>query len=209
MKLTVFGATGRTGIPLIQQALAEGHSVTAFLRDPAKLPIQHERLTIIQGDVNNPTDVERAVAGVDAVISTIGPARNSPTDLMTTAARNITSAMQKHGIKRLIVMTGAGVGAPEDQPKPINHFIKFMLKTLSPGVLKASEEGVAVVQNAPLDWTVVRVPMLSDGEHTGKYRVGWVGVNTGPRIVRADAADFMLKQVQNQQFVRKMPMVSN
>jgi putative NADH-flavin reductase len=209
MKLTVFGATGRTGIPLIQQALAEGHSVTAFLRDPAKLPIQHERLTIIQGDVNNPTDVERAVAGADAVISTIGPARNSPTDLMTTAARNITSAMQKHGIKRLIVMTGAGVGAPEDQPKPINHFIKFMLKTLSPGVLKASEEGVTIVQNAPLDWTVVRVPMLSDGEHTGKYRVGWVGVNTGPRIVRADAADFMLKQVQNQQFVRKMPMVSN
>jgi putative NADH-flavin reductase len=209
MKITVFGATGRTGIPLIEQALAEGHFVTAFLRDPGKLPIKHGNLTIVQGDVNNPAEVEYAVMNADAVISTIGPARNSPTDLMTTAARNITDAMRKHGIKRLIVMTGAGVGAPEDQPKPINHFIKFMLKTLSPGVLKASEEGVAIVQNAPLDWTVVRVPMLSDGERTGKYRIGWVGVNTGPRIVRADAADFMLKQANDHQYIHKMPMVSN
>ncbi|MDQ6660716.1 MAG: NAD(P)H-binding protein, partial [Chloroflexota bacterium] len=69
MKLTIFGATGRTGLQLVQQALEAGHGVVALVRTPAKMPIQHERLTLMQGDAMNPADVEKAVQGADAVLS--------------------------------------------------------------------------------------------------------------------------------------------
>ena len=209
MKLVIFGASGRTGLPLVQQALDAGHEVVAFVRNPSRMPIQHERLTVVQGDVMNPADVEKSVVGADAVLNVIGHAKNTPRDLMTVAAKNIVTAMKKHGVKRLITLTGAGVSAPEDQPKPINHVIKFLLKTISPAVLADSEQYVEVVKDSGLDWVVVRGPMLTEGARTGSYRVGWVGVNTGPRISRADVADFMLTLTQNgEQYLRKMPMVS-
>ena len=209
MKLTVFGASGRTGRPLVQQALDAGHEVVAFVRDPAKLPLQHEQLTIVQGDVTKPGDVESAVRGSDAVLSTLGQSKGSPKDLQTEATRNIAAAMEKDGVKRLVSLTGAGVDAPEDQPKLINHIIKFALKTLSGPVLQDALGHVDVIKGSNLDWVIVRGPRLTEGPRTNSYRVGWVGVNTGVSISRADLADFMLKQVTDNTYLRKLPMVSD
>lgn len=210
MKLVIFGASGRTGIPLVEQALAVGNDVVAAVRTPAKLPIQHERLTVLPGDVMNRADVERAVAGGDVLLLALGHTKNSPADMQAVATRHILAAMQKHGVKRLVSLTGAGVAAPQDKPKLFNHLIKFALKTLSGAVLKDAEDHIRLIQAQPgLEWVVVRVPMLTDGPRTGNYRVGWVGVNTGPRIARADVADFMLKQVSDNRFVGQMPMISD
>ncbi|MBA2682346.1 MAG: SDR family oxidoreductase [Ktedonobacteraceae bacterium] len=209
MRLTVFGASGRTGRPLVQQALDAGHDVVAFVRDPAKLPLQHERLTVVQGDVMKLTDVEKAVEGSDTVLSTVGQSKGSPKDLQTVATRNIVAAMEKYGVKRLVSLTGAGVDAPEDQPKLINNIIKFALKTLSGAVLQDALGHVDVIKGSNLDWVIVRGPRLTEGPHTGKYRVGWVGVNTGTSISRADLAGFMLKEVTDNTYLHKLPMVSD
>ncbi len=209
MKLVVFGASGRTGLPLVQQALDAGHEVVAFVRNPSKMPIQHERLTLVQGDALNADDVERAVIGGDVVLNVLGHAKNTPRNLMTVSAQHIVAAMKKHGVKRLITLTGAGVSAPEDQPKLLNHVIKFLLRTISPAVLADSERYAEVVKSSGLEWVIVRSPMLTEGARTGSYRVGWVGVNTGARISRADVADFMLTLAQNgEKYLHKMPMVS-
>ncbi len=209
MRLTVFGASGRTGRPLVQQALDAGHDVVAFVRDPAKLPLQHERLTVVQGDGMKLEDVESAVRGSDAVLSTLGQSKGSPKDLQTVATRNIVAAMEKYGVRRLVSLTGAGVDAPEDQPKLINNIIKFALKTLSGAVLQDALGHVDVIKSSNLDWVIVRGPRLTEGPRTNKYRVGWVGVNTGTSISRADLADFMLKQVTDNTYLRKMPMISD
>jgi len=209
MKLTIFGATGRTGIPLVQQALAAGHTVTAFVRTPEKLPITHDQLTVVQGDATVPAAVERAVAGADAVLSALGQTKGAPKDMQTVATRNIVAAMQQHGVRRLVSLTGAGVDAPQDQPKLINHLIKFALKTLSGDVLRDAENHAEVIRNSDLDWVIVRGPMLTEGPYTGQYRVGWVGVNTSARIARADVADFMLKQVTDDTYLRQAPMISD
>ncbi len=208
MKLTIFGATGRTGLQLVQQALEAGHDVVAFVRTPAKMPIQHERLTLVQGDAMNPADVEKAVQGADAVLSVLGQSKNSPKDMQTVATRNIIAAMQKYGVNRLVSLTGAGVEAPEDKPKLMNLVISFALKTLSGDVLKDAEQHAELIKKSPLDWVIVRGPMLNEGQHTGMYRVGWVGVNTGTRISRADVADFMLRQLNEDTYLHKMPMIS-
>lgn len=209
MKLTIFGASGRTGRPLVEQALAAGHTVTALVRDPSRLPIKGAGLSVVKGDVLRAEDVERAVAGADVVLSALGQVRGSPKDLLTAATRNIVAAMQKHGVRRLISLTGAGVPAPQDEPKLINHLIKFALVTLSGDVLRDAEAHAEIIRRSDLEWVIVRGPMLTEGERTGQYRVGWVGVNTGPRIPRGDVADFMLKQVDSPAYLRQAPMVSS
>ncbi len=209
MKLAIFGASGRTGRPLVQQALDARHTVTALVRTPTTFPIQHERLTVVQGDAMDPATVEKVVQGADAVLSVLGQTKNSPKDMQTVATKNIIAAMQKFGITRFVSLTGAGVDAPEDQPKLINHVIKFALKTMSGAVLKDAEQHATVLRNSDINWTIVRGPRLTEGPHTGKYRVGWVGVNTGTRISRADIADFMLKQVSDTTYLRKAPMISD
>jgi putative NADH-flavin reductase len=209
MELAVFGASGRTGRPLVQQALDAGHDVIALVRTPSTFPVKHERLTVVQGDAMNAADVDKVVQGADAVLSVLGQSKNSPKNLQTVAIKNIIAAMEKYGITRLVSLTGAGVDAPQDKPKFINHVIKFALKTLQGAVLADAEQHLQVLQASNLDWVVVRGPMLTEGSYTGKYRVGWVGVNTGTRISRADVADFMLKQVTDNSFIHQAPMISD
>lgn len=209
MRLTIFGASGRTGLPLVEQALAAGHEVTAFVRNPARLPIKHERLRVAQGDGADAAAVERAVQGADAVISALGPVKDAPSGVQTAATRHIVAAMRKHGVRRLVSLTGAGVATAEDRPKLVNRLIRLALVTLAGDVLRDGEGHAQVIQSSDLDWVIVRGPVLTDGPHTGSYRVGWVGVNTGSRISRRDLAQFMLTQVTDNTYLRKMPMVSN
>ncbi len=207
MNLTIFGASGRTGTPLVAQALAAGHTVTAFVRDPAKLTIQHERLAVVQGDTTDAHAVARAIAGADAVLSALGQTKNSPADVQTVAMRNIIAAMQQHDVKRLVSLTGGGVRAPQDQPKLFDHVIRFALATLSGKVLRDAIAHAELIQASNLDWVIVRGPVLTTGPFTGAYQVGWVGMDGKPQVSRADVADFMLKQVTDTAYLRKMPML--
>lgn len=210
MKLAIFGATGRSGIPLVQQALDAGHEVVALVRSPEKMPIMHERLTLVKGDATQAADVERVITGdVDAVLSVLGPVKGQPPEMLPQAVGHILTAMRRHDIKRLIYMTGAGVPAPQDRPNLMNHLIKFALKTMAADVLKQSEIAVDKVRSSDRDWVVVRVPMLTDGPPTGQLRVGWVGVNTGSRLARADGAAFMLQQLGDDRYLRQAPAISN
>ncbi len=210
MKITILGASGRTGIPLVRQALAKGYEVVALVRDPAKLTIQDDRLSVIQGNVQNSADVEQAVAGSDAVLLALGQTKISAKDVMTVAARSVISAMQKEGVARLITLTGAGVPYPaKDEPKLFNRVMSFLLKTLARDVQADSLQHVALIEQSGLVWTVVRVPMLTEDAHTGQIKVGYVGKGTGARIGRADVADFMLRVLEEDSHKHDMPMISN
>jgi putative NADH-flavin reductase len=72
MKILVFGATGGTGRQIVQQALEQGHVVTAFARDPRKIALKNDNLRVVQGDILKPDTVDAAVAGQDAVLSALG-----------------------------------------------------------------------------------------------------------------------------------------
>ena len=72
MKLLVFGASGGTGRRIVEQALAHGHIVTAFAREPARVRVTHENLRVVRGDISRPDSVEAAVSGQDAVLSALG-----------------------------------------------------------------------------------------------------------------------------------------
>lgn len=208
MKIVVFGASRGAGLQVVKQALDAGHSVTAFVRYPEKFAVKHRNLIVFKGDSMDVTAVDNAIAGQEAVISTLGPTRPPVPHMMETSAKNIVAGMKKHGVCRLISTTGAGVRQPEDKPKLIDYFIGFLLNLMAKDVVLDSAENVKVIQASDLDWTVVRFPRLMDGEDTGKYRVGFVSKESGTQISRADAADFVLKELEEKKWLRKMPSVS-
>ena len=208
MKIVVFGASGGTGIEIVKQALAAGHQVTAFVRNPARIAIQHAKLSLRQGDVLDAAAVEQTIAGQEAVITALGPTRPPVPGMMETAAKHITAAMQKHGVRRLISTTGAGVRDSQDQPKLADRLIRGLLALTAGAVLRDSEANVNVIRATNLDWTIVRYPRLTDGPRTGKYRVGYVGKDSGIQIARADGADFVLRELAEGKHVRRMPVVS-
>lgn len=208
MKVVVFGASRGVGLNVVKQALEAGHTVTAFVRSPEKFGVAHANLTVFKGDALDATAVENAIAGQEAVISALGPTRPPVPRMMETSAKNIVAGMRKHGVRRLVSTTGAGVRQPEDKPKFIDHLIGFLLNLLAKDVVLDSAENVKVIQASDLEWTVVRYPRLKDGEHTRKYQVGFVGKESGTQLSRADGADFVLKELIEKKWLRKLPLVS-
>lgn len=208
MKVVIFGASGRTGHHLVEQALGAGHEVAAFVRDPAKLRISHERLGVFRGDVTDAAAVEVAVAGRDAVLSALGHTKGSPKDVQTVGTRNIVEAMEKQGVRRLVSLTGAGVRDPKDEPKLVDKIFAFLLGWLQRDVLEDAERHARVTKDSGLDWVIVRGPRLTEGVGRGRYRVGYVGKDSGTSISRADVAGFMLEQATDDTHLHRMPMVS-
>lgn len=209
MKLAVFGASGRTGRPLVEQALTQGHEVRALVRNPAKLTWQHERLVLVQGDVMNAADVAATVEGCEAVLSALGQTKGSPKDLQTVAMRHMVAAMKAHGVTRIISLTGAGVRDPHDQPKLIDRAFDLLLATVARNVIGDANAHAEVLRESGLVYTIVRGPRLTEGPHTGVYKVGYVGKDSGTQASRSDVADFMLRQLLDDSWVRKAPMVSS
>lgn len=208
MNLLVFGANGRTGRQLVRQALEAGHRVTAFVRDPARLDVEHEDLRVVTGDARDADAVDAAVRGQEGVLMALGHTAGSGEDVFTMAAWHAIDAMQRHGVRRLVVLTGAGVPAPEDRPRISHRLIRRLLQWTARDLLEDSEAQAALVRDSDLDWTIVRVPRLTDGPARGRHRVGAVGRGTGPLISRADAAAFMLREVERDAHVGRAPMIS-
>lgn len=206
--LAIFGGTGRTGKPLIEQALNQGYSLRVLVRTPGKLTVNDANLTVIQGDIMRADDVTKTISGADAVISVIGHVKGSPKTLQATATRHIIHAMQQQGITRILSLTGAGVRVPEDNPKVIDRIFGALLGLISKDILEDAKTHAELLKASGLEWTLVRGPMLTEGQLTQHYKVGYVGKDSGTRISRADLAHFMLKELEDRKFVSKAPVVT-
>jgi putative NADH-flavin reductase len=209
MRIAVFGATGRTGRYVVEQALARGHKVIAFARSPEKLKIDNPDLEILEGDVAEADRVNQAIAGAEAVISTMGPTQNKPTFAVSKGTDNIVGAMAQHGVQRLVISAGAGVRDPKDSPRLINRFFDLLVRLFSRWVFEDMKRAVEIVRQSGLEWTVVRVPMLTDDQPTGEVNAAYVGRGMGMRVTRADLASFMLDQLEDETYVHQAPAISS
>jgi putative NADH-flavin reductase len=206
MKVVIFGATGSVGRLMLRQALAEGHSVTAFVRDPAKLGIEHPHLRVVQGDATDPTAVASAVRGQDAVVCALGAGAKG--SIRSEGTRNIVRAMEAAGVQRLVCQSSLGVG---DSRENLNFFWKHIMFGLL--LRRAYADHVAQedhVRQSRLDWTIVRPGAFTDGPRTGRYRHGFAGDDKAitHKISRADVAEFMLRQLTDRTYLHKTPALS-
>lgn len=213
LAVTVLGATGRTGRYLVERALDHGHEVVAFVRDPASLGIDHERLRVVVGDAYTGEGVAEAVAPdgdpVDTVVSTLGQSRNSPEDLLTVAGDHVIDAMRDHDVDRLVTLVGAAVRTNRDEATLGSRLMKRLMLAVAPQVLADATEHVKRVTATDLDWTVVRPPRLTDATATGTYRVGYLSLGPRASVSREDLAAFLLECVEDRTYVHELPMVAN
>ena len=203
MQLLVVGATGGTGRQTVEQALQAGHFVTAFVRDPAKLSIQHPNLTLLTGDVLKPETVLPAVRRQDVVICSLGSRPGQQDQAVAEGTRNLIAAMHQAGVQKLFVVSSLGVGTSYEEASLPS---KLIIKTLLSGVIAEKEKQEQAVRESGLDWTIVRPTSLTNGPVTGHYRIGEhlpFSRFDFPRISRADVAAFLLGQLDNDTYRQK------
>jgi len=206
MKLAIFGATGGTGAELVKQAIERGHSVTAFVRNPAKLANKGEGLTIVTGDIYNLTDVERSIQGQDTVICTLGARDLKKTMIRTVGTVNIINTMKKNKVRRLIVVSAMGVGESWNSLSMVNKlFFAILLKSTR----EDHEAQEATVKESGLDWTIIRPSGLVNAPRTGVYSVGENIRAKTSQIPRADVADLILNDLEERALVHKAITITN
>jgi putative NADH-flavin reductase len=198
MRIAVFGATGRTGVPFVRRALDAGHEVVAHVRSPEKLEVADDRLTVVEGDAYTGE-------GADAVVSLLGQGDGSPDDLLTVAGEHVTTAMAEAGVDRYVTLVGAGVREEGESPSLSGRMMGGLLKLLAREVLADAEEHVRRVRATDLDWTVVRAPRLTEAEPSG-YRAGDIDLGF-ESVSRADVAAFCLECIEESAYVHEMPKV--
>lgn len=207
MKLLIAGATGGTGRQLLTQALAAGHAVTALVRDVGRLRLSDPALTVIQGDVCDPTAAAQAVAGQDAVMVCLGAPALSRSTVRADGTRVLVQAMEAAGVRRLVCLSVLGIG---DTKAQMPFFVKYLLVPFYLRRAFADHEGQeAAVRASGLDWTLVRPPFLTDGPAVGGVQHGFDDLDgLSLKISRADLAAFMLDQLADDRYVRATPGVS-
>lgn len=210
LTITVIGASGRTGRPLVEHALTAGHAVVAFVRDPDRLELAPSvptgQLTVVTGDAYTGDGLEPAIAGADAVVSVLGQSGDAPDDLLTVAGDRIVAAMQAADVDRFITLVGAGVREEGEAVSLSGRMMGTLLKLVAREVLVDAEEHVRRIRETDLAYTVVRAPRLTGGEGTGHYRAGDIALGF-EAIARADVARFILDCLEGDRFRRAMPKV--
>ena len=210
MNVVIFGATGQTGRLLTERAVANGHVVTAFVRDPARLNAARDSVRIAQADILDSTAVDRAVAGQHAVLVALGTAtrRGSP-QVLPQGIRHILDAMERHGVRRIVVLSAAGA-LHEHAGSLFGHVGLMLARAYLPRVYAEHRAMLEELRKRDLDWIAVRPVILTNGPYTGRYRIVVEGIPRGGyRVSRADVADFMIRQLTSDEFVRKMPAIAN
>ncbi len=208
MKIVVIGASRGIGLEIVSQALERGHEVTALLRDPAKLALEHARLHKVRGDVGKPDDVLMAMSGQDAVCTCVGvnPTRE-PVELFSRGARNVLAALQDAPTTKLVAVTGVGAG---DSRGHGGFFYDKILQPLLLGTIYADKDREEqLIKASAADWLIVRPGSLTDGPRTKDYRAitDLSGVTAG-KISRADVADFILNQLESPSLFKQTPLLT-
>ena len=196
MKLFVIGATGRTGREIVEQALARGHHVTAFVRSPESVTLKNERLTVIKGNAMDENELFNAMQNHEAVLSALGPRKPfKPSSLLHDSALATTRAMKRAGVKRLLVLSAAAhfPGIP-------NRIVSFVLRSH----MRDSRAMEEIVQTSGLDWTIARPPRLTEEDDTTYRSREGAAPKMGFSLSRKAVAAFMLDAIEQQKHFQKI-----
>lgn len=196
MNLVILGATGGTGRLVVEQALAAGHTVTALVRSPEKLTSSNSRLRVITGLATDAQDVARALAGADALISTLGGSGSVIAD----STQAIVDAARQTGLKRVVVLSSFLV-----ERQRLNVPMRLATGLVMGAMVKDKTLGEEMLRSSGLDWTIIYASPLTDGPATGSVSVLGEGAKWGMshRISRADVATWLVQTVTGAQYSRR------
>lgn len=204
--ILIIGGTGGTGRELIKQALEQAYTVTALVRNPARLKIQHEKLRIVKGDVMRPETLDGAFKNQDAVLSSLGHKKFIvKSEILSEGTRNIIEAMRRNNIKRFISISSLGVN--DSKFKLGLYYTLFTIPFILFFYFRDKAKQEKTIMESDLKWTIIRPGQLINGKKKMKYKHG---SNTGHYILtkfisRADVAHFMLKELKENRYIHQSP----
>ena len=206
----VIGASRGVGLETVKRALAAGHRVRAMARRVDRLRLDDPNLETFAGDALSRGDVRAALDGVDVVVQTLGitprpEAVVRGTTLFSRATRVLVEAMEEAGVKRLVCLTGFGAGDSRNQG---GFLYDTAFKLFLARVYDDKNIQEHLIRNSDLDWVIARPGILTDRPATGRYRVlldpkDW----RGGFIARADVADFLVRAIDDDRYLKKAPVL--
>jgi putative NADH-flavin reductase len=206
MKLAILGEASQTWLVLIKQALAAGHQVTA-LGDPALSALSARGVVIVPGDATVAADVEKVVAGQDAILSLLAPGRSLPWGVVCAGTRHILEAMKKHGVRRLVCASAAGIPMPQDQHSPFAVALDKTIRLLLRSEYEDRAQQITLLQQSNTDWVAIRVSRLTDEPQTHGYQLGYPEIGSNLAVSREDLAACLLAQVTDNTWLRQAPII--
>ncbi len=207
MKIVVFGAGGRIGQRIVKEALSRGHQVKAVVRDPAKFNLRESNLEVAQGDATDPASVAQVVRGSDAVVTATGPNwEKEGAEVLPASANALREGMKRAGVKRLIVVGGAG--SLEDAPGVLRMDMPDFPEAWQP-LARAGRDSLNIYRGEQeLDWTYFSpANLIEPGTRTGHYRTGTEQLvrdaNDQSLISMEDYAVALLDELENPKFIQR------
>jgi putative NADH-flavin reductase len=213
MKIAIFGASGYTGKEILQQALAQNHTITALTRSRASIQINHPNLIIVEGSVTDAATVKAVLQNQDAVIQCLGiggKGNGQRTTFISDATRLIVAEMEKLPLHRLIALSNVGAGNSVSFQPWIFHqlILPYFLKWLKV-IIDDKNRMEPIIMSSRLDWTIVRCPNIVDKPAKNKVTASLDGKGLSMSITNADTAGFILQQLTAVTFIKQAPSISN
>lgn len=204
MEITLFGASGKTGKVLIQQALELGYKVKGYVRRKESIQLTHENLQIIEGQLHDLDSIKKAISGSDICISTLGCGSLSKRNPeVCKGIENIVAAMKSEGTKKMIYMSSLGAGESKKyMPQPVRFLICDLVLRVP---LADHNQNETFIRNSGIEYTLVRPGGLTDVDITGIYKASdeFVTIKGKAQISRANVAHFILKEVKDNAYNNK------
>jgi len=173
-EIVLIGASGFVGYAILNEALDRGHKVTAVVRHPEKITTVHKNLVVKQGDVSLSDTITEVSKNADAVISAFNPGWQNPdiAEETTKVYRTILNGIRKTGVKRFLVVGGAGslFISPGERLMDAGVMPEFIL----PAVRALAEFYlIDLMAEKSIDWVFFSPSgTLDPGLRTGKFRLG-------------------------------------
>jgi putative NADH-flavin reductase len=189
VRITVFGASGRTGRSVVEQALEQGHEVVPFVRDASGLPSSGQRIDLHEGDARDAEAVTEAIRGSDAVVSvlSLGDAAGEPEH--SDATRTVVDAARTEGVRRIVVTANKDVfGDDEVRDEFAAHAREHRRNRET---LKASG----------LDWTILAAGRIEDDPPAGAYEATEDAMPAKRTITPQDLAKAILDALSREDWV--------
>lgn len=197
MKLVIFGATGATGVQLVEQGIAAGHTITAVARKPEAITLRHAHLRVVQVDVFDAVGVAAAIAGQDAVISAIGATSLDPTTVFSEGTAHMLQGMKQHQVQRITVISASALDVGATIPFWQKAVIRLVLQRLLKHAYADARRMEKALYQSDVTWTIIRAPRLTNGAIRQRYRVAYDAPLSQAGISRADLAHYILTHLND------------
>ncbi|WP_249709371.1 SDR family oxidoreductase [Bacillus cereus] len=206
-KIAILGANGKAGKYLVNEALKKGYEVKILTRNSNNMTIINENLETIIGNARDFSSIRELLKGCQVVVNAVGQPKNE-SYIFSTVTKHILEAMKESKIKRYILISGGSLNVTGDQKRIVNKIGATLFKLFLPKMMQDKYKELQIIQNSEVDWTIVRLPFVIEGNGIGNIKESLVDM-PGIKIQNGDIAPFIIKQINSDRYVRKCPFISN